>query len=91
MKIPSPQELQQQVDAELGPIADAKVAEIIAGMKRCTYRPISVDINVPSSVQSMVRQRFAEAGWSIVFRDDQREGPSVALTPKAKAGSGDQI
>jgi hypothetical protein len=91
MKIPSPQELQQQVNAELGPIADAKVAEIVAGMKKCSYRPISVDVSVPSNVQGMVRQRFADAGWNVAFMDDQRDGASVRLTPATTASTGDQI
>jgi hypothetical protein len=81
MKIPSPRELQDQVNAELGPVADATVAQIVAGMKKCTWRPITVDINVPSAVHGIVRQRFAEAGWRIEFRDDQRDGPSVCIVP----------
>lgn len=91
MKIPSPQELQQQVDSELGPIADAKVAEIVAGMKRCTWRPITVDVDVPYSVQDLVRRKFAESGWSIEYRDDQRDGASVVLSPRTLVRIVDRI
>lgn len=80
MKIPTPAEINQVRDAENAVIIESTIASIVAAMKAGNMNPY---IEVPYPVRETVHRRFAEAGWSIAFHSDQRDGSWVTVTARA--------
>ena len=78
--IPTPQELKQAREAENAVLIESAVTSIVAAMKAGNLQP-SVDVSYVA--QEAVRRRFAEAGWTISFHSDQREGSWVTLVARS--------
>lgn len=80
MKIPTPADLNQVRDAENAVHIESAITSIVAAMKAGNLNPY---IAVPHAVQDAVRRRFAEAGWTISFHSDQRDGSWVTLVSRS--------
>lgn len=80
MKIPTPAEISQARDAENAVMIESTIASIIAAMKAGNMNPY---IEVPYPVRETVHRRFAEAGWTISFHSDQRDGSQVTLVARS--------
>lgn len=80
MNIPSPQELRQAREAENAVHIESAITSIVAAMKAGNLNPY---VEVPHAAQDAVRRRFAEAGWTISFHSDQRDGSWVTLVARS--------
>jgi hypothetical protein len=79
-KIPSHEDIRRMQAATHEPEVEAAVAKIVAGMQlSVSGQRMIVDVDVPSHIRNMVRQRFEAQRWSLKFFDDQRDGSSVEV------------
>lgn len=81
---PTPASVQARVNEESAARANAVVAALAVAVEREGATRINVSVRYNYRDRDAIRAAIEPAGWSVEFCDDQREGQSITLMPRAR-------